>query len=161
MCAHLARSGADAPDWLSAYDFTTERGARSWATMPAPRSVRSYRRAHRLGAGDQRGARLGQLVSGQMDRDAYERGSSGRHLALDRDADRPDGAADQQPIRCARTRSASMSTPSTGAANSSPPSLANGCRAGARYAVSPRPASPPDAARPRSLRRPLNQETQP
>jgi hypothetical protein len=56
-------------DWLSAYDFTTERGALPGGLCPRQRSLRSYRRADRLGAGYQRRARLGQLFSSQMDRD--------------------------------------------------------------------------------------------
>jgi hypothetical protein len=63
-------------NWLSAYDFVTERGALflgEYARSAQP--VREVGDAHRLGAGDQRRPRLRPLLPGQVDRDRYERGS--------------------------------------------------------------------------------------
>ena len=56
-------------NWLEAYDYATDHGAvflNDYRTEE--RSLQSYRRAHRLGAGDERGAGVGRVVSGEMDR---------------------------------------------------------------------------------------------
>jgi type IV secretion system protein TrbF len=57
-------------NWLSAYDFVSDRGARFLNEICAFRAAfRPGRRPDGLGAGDQRRSRVGSVLPGQMDRD--------------------------------------------------------------------------------------------
>ena len=113
-----------------------QRGARVPRRLcPRRRSVRRDRRADGLGPGDQRRARLRPLVPGEMDRDRLSSAaaSPARRAgpAILTVVTKPPAT----PRRCARTRSASTSTRSTGAASSTRRPAADAGVAGASLAA--------------------------